>query len=120
MVEILDQSSCILYERNEIVDSANIWLGNRPTVPLIVKNKVVLTLSKADRGNDLKAIVKYVGPLIPPLNKDFSAAKLLIKNNKGERISEYNLFPEFEINKAGPIGRLFGSLSYLIWGNPIQ
>jgi D-alanyl-D-alanine carboxypeptidase (penicillin-binding protein 5/6) len=110
----------VLYERNEIVDSANIWLGNRPTVPLIVKNKVVLTLSKADRGNDLKAIVKYVGPLIPPLNKDFSAAKLLIKNNKGERISEYNLFPEFEINKAGPIGRLFGSLSYLIWGNPIQ
>ena len=110
----------VLYERNEIVDSANIWLGNRPTVPLIVKNKVVLTLSKADRGNDLKAIVKYVGPLIPPLNSDFSVAKLLIKNNTGERISEYNLFPEFEVNKAGPIGRLFGSLSYLIWGNPIQ
>ena len=45
--------------------------------------------------------------------------KLLIKNNTGERIREYNLFPEFEVNKAGPIGRLFGSLSYLIWGNPI-
>ena len=110
----------ILYEKNEIVDSANIWLGSRPTVPLIVKEKVILTLSKADRGKDLKAIIKYVGPLIPPLNSDFSVAKLLIKNNKGERINEYNLFPEFEVNKAGPIGRLFGSLSYLIWGNPIQ
>ena len=110
----------VLYERNEIVDSANIWLGSRPTVPLIVKDKVMLTLSKADRGKDLKAIVKYVGPLIPPLNVDFSVAKLIIKNNKGERVNEYNLFPEYEVNKAGPIGRLFGSLSYLIWGNPIQ
>ena len=110
----------VLYERNEIVDSANIWLGSSPTVPLIVKDKVMLTLSKADRGKDLKAIVKYVGPLIPPLNVDFSVAKLIIKNNKGERVNEYNLFPEYEVNKAGPIGRLFGSLSYLIWGNPIQ
>jgi serine-type D-Ala-D-Ala carboxypeptidase (penicillin-binding protein 5/6) len=110
----------VLYERNEIVNSANIWLGNRPTVPLIVKDKVVLTLSKANKGKDLKAIVKYIGPLIPPLNSDFSVAKLLIKNNKGEKINEFKLYPEYEINKAGPIGRLFGSLSYLIWGNPIQ
>ena len=110
----------VLYERNEIVDSANIWLGNRPTVPLIVKDKVILTLSKADRGKDLKAIVKYVGPLIPPLNSDFAVAKLIIKNNKGDRVNEYNLFPEFEVNRAGPIGRLFGSLSYLIWGNATQ
>ena len=110
----------VLYEKNEIVDSANIWLGNRPTVPLIVKERVVLTLSKADRGKDLKAIVKYIGPLIPPLNSDLAVAKLLIKNNKGERINEYNLFSEYEVSKAGPIGRLFGSISYLIWGNPIQ
>ena len=58
--------------------------------------------------------------MIPPLNVDFSVAKLIIKNNKGERVNEYNLFPEYEVNKAGPLGRLFGSLSYLIWGNPIQ
>ena len=110
----------VLFEQNEIVDSANIWLGNRPTVPLIVKDKVILTLSKADKGNDLQAMVKYIAPLMPPLSTDQVVAKLLIKNNKGEKISEYKLYPEFKINRAGPVGRLFGSLSYLIWGNPIQ
>ena len=110
----------ILFEKNEIVDAANIWLGNRPTVPLIVKEKIVLTLSKANKKNDLKAIVKYIAPLMPPLNKDTSVAKLLIKTNNGELVSEHKLYLEYEINKAGPVGRLFGSLSYLIWGNPIQ
>jgi D-alanyl-D-alanine carboxypeptidase (penicillin-binding protein 5/6) len=110
----------VLFEKNEIVDVANIWLGNRPTVPLIVKEKIVLTLSKANKKNDLKAIVKYISPLMPPLNKDTSVAKLLIKTNNGELVSEHKLYLEYEINKAGPMGRLFGSLSYLIWGNPIQ
>lgn len=110
----------VLFEKNEIVDVANIWLGNRPTVPLIVKEKIVLTLSKANKKNDLKAIVKYIAPLMPPLNKDTSVAKLLIKTNNGELVSEHKLYLEYEINKAGPMGRLFGSLSYLIWGNPIQ
>ena len=110
----------VLFEKNEIVDSANIWLGNRPTVPLIVKEKIILTLSKANKKNDLKAIVKYIAPLIPPLSNEDSVAKLLIKNTKGELVSEHKLYPEYKINQAGPIGRLFGSLSYLIWGNPIQ
>ena len=110
----------VLFEQNEIVDSANIWLGNRPTVPLIVKDKVIMTLSKADKGNDLQAIVKYIAPLMPPLSTDQVVAKLLIKNHKGEKISEYKLYPEYKINRAGPVGRLFGSLSYLIWGNPVQ
>ena len=110
----------VLFEKNEIVDVANIWLGNRPTVPLIVKEKIVLTLSKANKKNDLKAIVKYIAPLMPPINKDTSVAKLLIKTNNGELVSEHKLYLEYEINKAGPLGRLFGSLSYLIWGNPIQ
>jgi len=110
----------VLFEKNEIVDVANIWLGNRPTVPLIVKEKIVLTLSKANKKNDLKAIVKYIAPLMPPINKDTSVAKLLIKTNNGELVSEHKLYLEYEINKAGPVGRLFGSLSYLIWGNPIQ
>jgi hypothetical protein len=79
-----------------------------------------MTLSKADKGNDLQAIVKYIAPLMPPLSTDQVVAKLLIKNNKGEKISEYKLYPEFKINRAGPVGRLFGSLSYLIWGNPVQ
>ena len=115
-----EYENTILYEKNEIVDSANIWLGNRPTVPLIVKEKIILTLSKANKNNDLKATVKYIAPLIPPLTIDTVVAKLLIKNNKGELISEHKLYPEYKIDKAGPIGRLFGSLSYLIWGNPAQ
>ena len=115
-----EYKNSVLYEKNEIVDSANIWSGNRPTVPLITKEKVILTLSKANKNNDLTATVKYIAPLMPPLSIDTAVAKLLIKNNKGELVSEHKLYPEYNINKAGPIGRLFGSLSYLIWGNPVK
>ena len=110
----------VIFEENEIVDSANIWLGNKPNVPLIVKERVLLSIAKADKGNDLKAIAKYVAPLIPPLDPNNAVGKLIIKNSNGTKINEYNLYPESKVNKAGPLGRLFGSLSYLIWGQPIE
>ncbi len=110
----------VIFEENEIVDSANVWLGNKPNVPLIVKEKVYLSISKADKGNDLKAIIKYVAPLMPPLEPNVSVGKLIIKKNDGTKINEYNLYPESKVNKAGPLGRLFGSLSYLIWGQPSE
>ena len=110
----------VIFEENEIVDSANIWLGNKPNVPLIVKERVLLSIAKADKGNDLKAIVKYVAPLTPPLDPNNAVGKLIIKNSNGSKINEYNLYPESKVNKAGPLGRLFGSLSYLIWGQPTE
>ena len=110
----------VIFEENEIVDSANVWLGNKPNVPLIVKEKVYLSISKADKGNDLKAIIKYVAPLMPPLEPNVAVGKLIIKKNDGTKINEYNLYPESKVNKAGPLGRLFGSLSYLIWGQPSE
>tara|TARA_B100002052_G_scaffold82115_1_gene75382 strand:- start:267 stop:1463 length:1197 start_codon:yes stop_codon:yes gene_type:complete len=110
----------VIFEENEIVDSANVWLGNKPNVPLIVKDKVYLSISKADKGNDLKAIIKYVAPLMPPLEPNVAVGKLIIKKNDGTKINEYNLYPESKVNKAGPLGRLFGSLSYLIWGQPSE
>ena len=110
----------VIFEENEIVDSANVWLGNKPNVPLIVKEKVYLSIAKADKGNDLKAIIKYVAPLMPPLEPNVAVGKLIIKKNDGTKINEYNLYPESKVNKAGPLGRLFGSLSYLIWGQPSE
>ena len=110
----------VIFEENEIVDSANVWLGNKPNVPLIVKEKVYLSISKADKGNDLKAIIKYIAPLMPPLEPNVAVGKLIIKKNDGTKINEYNLYPESKVNKAGPLGRLFGSLSYLIWGQPSE
>ena len=110
----------VIFEENEIVDSANIWLGNRPNVPLIVKEKVYLSIAKADKGEDLKAIIKYVAPLMPPLYPDQAVGKLIIKRNDGTKIKEYKLYPESKINKAGPLGRLFGSISYLIWGQSVK
>ena len=110
----------VIFEENEIVDSANVWLGNKPNVPLIVKEKVYLSISKADKGNDLKAIIKYIAPLMPPLEPNVAVGKLIIKKNDGTKINEYNLYPESKVNKVGPLGRLFGSLSYLIWGQPSE
>ena len=110
----------IIFEENEVVDSANVFLGNRPSVPLIVKEKVYLSIAKAYKGKDLKAIIKYISPLIPPLSPDKAVGKLIIKRNDGAKIKEYDLYPESKVTKAGPLGKLFGSISYLIWGQPTE
>ena len=57
---------------------------------------------------------------MPPLEPNVAVGKLIIKKNDGTKINEYNLYPESKVNKAGPLGRLFGSLSYLIWGQPSE
>ena len=105
-----------LFNSNDTVETAPVWLGNTPNTNLIVKDNVTLTLAKGDKGEDLKATIKYSSPLIAPINADQVVGKLLIKEKNGNKIKEYNLYPLENIKKAGPISRLFSSLSYIIWG----
>ena len=67
----------------------------------------------------MKAVIKYSSPIIAPINIDKIVGKLIIRNSRGKKIKEYNLYPSEEVEKAGPVGRLFSSLSYLIWGESI-
>ncbi len=105
-----------LFNTNDIIESASVWLGNKPNVDLLVKENILLTLAKGQKGNDLKATIKYSSPLMAPIYANQIVGKLIIKKVNGEKIKEYNLYPSEDIYKAGPVGRLFSSLSYLIWG----
>ena len=93
-----------------------VWLGNTPNTNLIVKENITLTVAKGADGEDLKATYKYSSPLKAPISANQIVGKLLIKDKNGNKIKEYNLYPLENIEKAGPISRLFSSLSYIIWG----
>ena len=85
-----------------------------------MKEDILLTLAKGEKGNDLNATIKYSSPLMAPIYTNQIVGKLIIKKVNGQKIKEYNLYPSEDINKAGPVGRLFSSLSYLIWGESSQ
>ncbi|PPR30465.1 MAG: D-alanyl-D-alanine carboxypeptidase DacC [Alphaproteobacteria bacterium MarineAlpha9_Bin2] len=108
-----------LFSQHDVVERAPVWLGDIPYVDLIVREKVLLTIAKGLKGKDLKAVIKYSSPIIAPIDIDEIVGKLIIRNSRGKKIKEYNLYPLEEVKKAGPIGRLFSSLSYLIWGESI-
>ena len=105
-----------LFNSNDAVATVPVWLGNTPNTDLIVKENITLTVAKGADGEDLKATYKYSSPLKAPIFANQIVGKVLIKDKNGNKIKEYNLYPLENIEKAGPISRLFSSLSYIIWG----
>jgi len=58
-----------LFKAGDTVENARVVLGRTPSIPLIVKEDVALTLPKA-ASDDFKVTVKYKEPLTAPIAKD--------------------------------------------------
>ena len=64
----------------------------------------------------MKAIVSYEGPIVAPINKNDSVAKLKIYF-KDEVIGNYELLASENINKQNILSRLISSINFLLWGD---
>lgn len=59
-----------LFNKDEPLGEAEIWYGDKATVPLVAKDVVVATLPRATANqviSQAKAVIKYTGPLKAPI-----------------------------------------------------
>ena len=104
-----------LFSAGDIVESANVWLGQEAQVPLMIRDDVKLTLPrKARRKMEVK--VTYNGPVAAPILAGDELAILTISAPEQETFHA-PLVAGKDVQRLGIFGRLGAALKYLAWGS---
>jgi len=104
----------IVVTKDQVLDQANVWLGKKPTVPLIASQDISLVLPHSAKV-DLKAQLTYLSPLSAPLKKGQEVGTLTVTNPTLPPISIPVLVGE-DIEEVNPLVRVSSALRYLLLG----
>lgn len=103
-----------LFKKGAIVEQADVWLGKRPLVPLVIDRDVEITLQRAARRK-MTAKIVYTGPVPAPIAKGDEIAKLVISAPDFPTL-EIPLRAGAAVDRLGIIGRVGSAIQHLIWG----
>jgi D-alanyl-D-alanine carboxypeptidase (penicillin-binding protein 5/6) len=103
-----------LFSTGEAVELANVWLGDDTTVPLVLEEDVVVSLTSEGRRK-LEVKVVYDGPIPAPVANGSALAELEI-TAPGIEPRRLPLVAGAEVRAANLLGRVTSALGYLIWG----
>jgi D-alanyl-D-alanine carboxypeptidase (penicillin-binding protein 5/6) len=107
-------SNYALFEAGETVGVADVWLGDAATVPLVVEEALVTTLTrKARRKMQVKLV--YDGPIAAPIEKGARIATLTVTTPDAESL-EVPLVAGEGVGKLGPLRRIGAAIGYMVWG----
>ena len=103
-----------LFSAGESVEEAGVWLGVEETVPLIPTQDVRLTLPRSSNA-DVKAVIRYEGPIPAPITKGEKLATLVVSAD-GLETTEVPLYAGMDVPKLGFVGRVIAAAKNLIFG----
>jgi len=103
-----------LFKKGENVGFADVWLGTKSSLPLVINRNVKLTMNKFDRKY-LKVKIAYNNPIPAPIKTGSPIGKALI-SIRGQTKLEIPLTAGEDIAKLGFFGRLHSAALYLIFG----
>ncbi|MEE8394253.1 MAG: D-alanyl-D-alanine carboxypeptidase family protein [Rhodospirillales bacterium] len=103
-----------LFKAGETVAEADVWLGQSPTVPLIIGDDLLITMPrKARRG--MLVTVSIREPVPAPIREGDEIATLKVSVPDKEPI-EIPLRAGAGVERLGLVGRLGEALKYILWG----
>lgn len=107
-----------LFKGGETATTADVWLGTQATVPLLVGDKMTVTLPRRVR-NEMKATAVFDNPVAAPVVKGQKIGKLVI-TAPGAQTVELPLTAGADVPKLGLGGRMGAAFHYLLWGAKSQ
>ena len=107
-----------ILSKNDIIKNVDVWLGNKPSVNLIVSNDVFSILSY-DQIKSIKSSLSYVKPLNAPIKKGdkIGELKIIILGKDDLNIP---LIAEENVLGINPVFKIFAALKYLLFGNSLD
>lgn len=105
-----------LFKGGETVESATVWLGDKPAVALVLEDDLTITLPRG-RRTGMKVVVKYQGPVSSPIAKGQQVATLEISGPGFEPMSR-PLHAAEEVGQLAFFGRISSAIRYIIFGAP--
>ena len=103
-----------LFETNEEIASAGVWLGEASHVPLLAKQGILMTLERKYRKS-LKVKIRHAAPVPTPIEKGARLGTIIVEVT-GRNPIKIPLIAGESVERLGPSGRLSAALSYLLWG----
>ena len=104
-----------IYENQETVVEAKVFLGQNDIIPLIVKQDINLLLNSIEQ-REMVVKATWNEPISAPIKKDQELGKLIITVSNKERLS-FPLYSGKGVNKQGFFKRIGATIDYIIWGS---
>lgn len=106
----------VYFEAGDTVEVADVWLGQKTSMPLYTKEKIAVTLPKSQLSQ-IEAEVVYKTPLEAPFAADQHVADVILKNPTTNEQKVFPLYTKESVEKIGALGRISAAFKYLVFGS---
>ena len=106
-------------KKNEIIDELDVWLGKKDKIGVYINEDFYKTIPKVEslyKKKNLKAVLKYNGPILAPIKKGDIVGKFRVFY-KDNLINEHNLYATEDIKKVNIFSRILRSINFIVWGD---
>lgn len=104
-----------MLKAGQVIDNADVWLGEQATVPLVVEKGVTLSMNRQARRN-MTAKVVYDGPVPAPIQKGQPIATLEL-SAEGMETKSYPLVAANDVDTLGGMSRIKAAFGYMLMGS---
>lgn len=104
-----------LFRSGETVDYAEVWLGETPTVPLVISEDLAITMSRRQRA-EMKVSIEYTNPVSAPITKGQNIGELVVEL-RGREPVRMPLQAGQSIEEVGGLGKIGAAFNYLLFGS---
>src|SRR3954447_1203736 len=104
-----------LFTAGDTVENVKVWLGNRPTVPLVGGRDLVITMPRQWRRS-AKIALMYDTPIPAPINRGDQLGKLVV-SGRGVPTMEVPLLAGADVGRLGLPGRAMAVMSRYLLGS---
>lgn len=105
-----------LFTKGEVVNTADVWLGDMDEVQLVADHDLRFTLPRRAAQNlDVKVV--YNGPIPAPITKGQQIARLVVNGTDMPTPLEVPLVAATDVDRLGFFGRLGAAAQHLIFGH---
>tara|TARA_B100000683_G_scaffold106776_1_gene105060 strand:- start:186 stop:614 length:429 start_codon:yes stop_codon:yes gene_type:complete len=101
------------YEKNQPVDQANVWLGTKNKIDLVLEEPLHLVMARSDRRK-MKVLLNWNDPVPAPITAGQPIGTLVLELPSGK--TTYPLLAAENVNGLGMFDRVGEALKYLIFG----
>ncbi|WP_404378348.1 D-alanyl-D-alanine carboxypeptidase family protein [Caenispirillum salinarum] len=103
-----------LFDKGEVVEHAEVWLGEADTVPLVIDQDLHLTIPRQP-SDEFRVSVVYDGPISAPIQQGQQLATLVVEGPEMER-QTVPLIAGEDVPKLGFVGRMGAAAKHLVFG----
>ena len=101
------------YDKDQPVDRANVWLGTKNKIDLVLEEPLHLVMARSDRRK-MKVSVNWNDPVPAPITAGQAIGTLVLERPSGK--TTYPLLAAENVDGLGMFDRVGEALKYLIFG----